>query len=130
VSDFLTRELPRPGGDIYYWYYASLSLAQMQNNPQVRETWDRWNRRCRDTLIATQVKDGEQAGSWTDSRWGERPGVGRIFSTALATLTLEVYYRYLPVQPGDPEAAKAAWRKNEPPAAKPAGPKKPRFDAN
>jgi hypothetical protein len=35
------------------------------------------------------------AGSWDpdDSRWG-RYG-GRIYTTALATLTLEVYYRYL-----------------------------------
>ncbi len=109
VSQFLTRDLPQPEQvELYYWYYASLSLAQMQANPQVRQTWERWNKRCRDALIATQVRQGGQAGSWSDPHWGERTGAGKVFSTALATLTLEVYYRYLPIQPADVNDDKAA----------------------
>jgi hypothetical protein len=130
VTEFLTRDLPQSGKiDMYYWYYASLSLAQMQANPQVREAWDRWNTRCRDTLIATQSRDGDRAGSWSDPRWGEYGG--RVFATSLATLTLEVYYRYLPMQPSDPESARNAWRiLNPPPRVAPVGPQKPKFDAN
>ena len=62
--------------------------------------WDDWNRSIRRTLIETQCRDGCEAGSWDP----ERPTLdiqcmkaGRIATTALSTLTLEVYYRYLPL---------------------------------
>jgi hypothetical protein len=128
VTDFLTRDLPQAGKpDLYYWYYASLSLAQMQANPQVRAAWDRWNTRCRDTLVATQAREGLIAGSWQDSRWSQYGG--RVFGTALATLTLEVYYRYLPMQPSDPQGAGNAWRAIDKPKA-PVTPTKPKIEAN
>ena len=42
------------------------------------------------------MKDGPQAGSWdTNDLWGGYGG--RVYTTALATLTLEVYYRFLPL---------------------------------
>jgi len=106
VVEFLGRDQPSAKNkDLYYWYYMSLSMAQLQANPQVRQAWDRWNVRCRDTLIATQARGGDQDGSWTDSRWGEQGG--KVYSTALATLTLEVYYRYLPLEQAAPEAVAA-----------------------
>jgi hypothetical protein len=40
-----------------------------------------------------QLDDGGWA---TKLKWGERGG--RVFTTSLATLTLEVYYRYLPLR--------------------------------
>ena len=43
-----------------------------------------------------QEKTGAQAGSWDPSR-GLAGNGGRITSTALATLSLEVYYRILPI---------------------------------
>ena len=44
----------------------------------------------------TQRNDGDLAGSWDpDRRWGAHGG--RVFATALCTLCLEVYYRYLPM---------------------------------
>jgi hypothetical protein len=51
----------------------------------------------RDHLIETQVKDGDAAGSWkpTGDR-GAGPG-GRLYQTCLSVMTLEVYYRYLPL---------------------------------
>ena len=48
----------------------------------------------------TQVKDGHAAGSWTPRaaatrRYADRGG--RLYMTALAVCTLEVYYRHLPL---------------------------------
>ena len=87
--------------NIYYWYYATQLLHNMQN-----QDWKRWNMRVREGLIAMQVKgDGCDRGSWDPvspqpDRWA-RSG-GRLFLTALSMLTLEVYYRYLPLyQPSD-----------------------------
>ncbi len=85
---YLLREHPDQGTKNYYlWYYCSLAMMQMQN-----QAWQAWNLRIRDYLVGGQ----EQNGSWRpDSRYGHAGG--RIYSTALATLTLEVYYRYLPM---------------------------------
>jgi len=43
-----------------------------------------------------QVRSGEAAGSWpATGQWTPRGGL--VMSTAMATLSLEVYYRYLPM---------------------------------
>lgn len=92
VCQYLLRRDPLKDEAAYYlWYYCSLSMMQMQN-----DAWRKWNPTIRDYLIASQVTGGERDGSWTpDSGYGFIGG--RIYSTALATLTLEVYYRYLPM---------------------------------
>jgi hypothetical protein len=47
-------------------------------------------------LLTSQARDGEHKGSWEPKGlYAER--TGRLVSTAMATLTLEVYYRYLPL---------------------------------
>ena len=75
--------------NLYYWYYGTLAMYQNGG----RE-WDQWNAAVRDLLISEQRTVGPQAGSWDPrGEWG-RYG-GRIYSTAIATLSLEVYYRYL-----------------------------------
>jgi hypothetical protein len=82
--------------NIYYWYYATQLLHNMQN-----KDWERWNVRVRDGLVAMQVTgNGCDRGSWDPvlpqpDRWGV--AAGRLFLTSLSTLTLEVYYRYLPL---------------------------------
>ena len=50
----------------------------------------------RDYLVATQANRGHEAGSWYFSG-GRLQSGGRLLSTALAVMTLEVYYRYLPL---------------------------------
>jgi hypothetical protein len=46
--------------------------------------------------VESQIADGPQVGSWDpDNEWGGYGG--RVYSTALAAMCLEVYYRYLPV---------------------------------
>lgn len=65
------------------------------------------NGQLRDLLIKTQRRTGDLAGSWDmDDHYGRR--AGRVYSTAMATPTLEVCYRYLPMYskaaPARPEA--------------------------
>jgi hypothetical protein len=61
--------------------------------------WQRWNEAVRTNLLSRQVKEGAQAGSWgTDDLWGSHGS--RVYTTSLATLTLEVYYRFLPIYGG------------------------------
>ncbi|WP_165248484.1 hypothetical protein [Paludisphaera soli] len=76
--------------NVYYWYYATLAMYQHGGRP-----WAEWNGRIRDRLVALQRPTGHQAGSWDpdDSVYGARGG--RVYTTALAALSLEVYYRYL-----------------------------------
>jgi hypothetical protein len=92
AQDMILSELPdQQQLNLYYIYYASLALFQLQG-----EAWDRWNERMQPCLIDTQRTDGDLAGSWDPTTtWGSYGG--RVYSTAMATLSLEVYYRYLPV---------------------------------
>ncbi len=91
ASDFLARYAPDAAHpDLYCWYYASLCMLQM-NSP----AWSDWNARTRDTLIQLQTRGGFADGCWEiDAKGIDRAGY--IFTTAIATLTLEVYYRYAP----------------------------------
>lgn len=68
----------------YYWYYASLALHQLQD-----DAWQTWNNAMKQRLLATQLEDG----SWPDtSLWGGYGGT--VYTTAMATLCLETYYRH------------------------------------
>ena len=53
----------------------------------------------RDYLVNTQDKEGNQAGSWYFGSSHASASVkgGRLYNTSLACMTLEVYYRYLPI---------------------------------
>jgi hypothetical protein len=51
----------------------------------------------REHLLATQSLEGHRAGSWFfDDRHGGGRG-GRLYCTALAAMSLEVYYRHQPI---------------------------------
>jgi len=100
-ANALMEELPDWNGfrDMYYWYYGSLAMFQMGG-----EYWDRWNDAMKPTLVDNQNKKKHycQYGSWNPDkdaygvdRKGARAGLGgRVYTTALGALTLEVYYRY------------------------------------
>lgn len=108
----LLANLPDNGKrNTYYWYYATQAMHNFMG-----PDWDTWNRQMRRTLLDTQCKQGCAMGSWdpenpTLDEWSAFGG--RIVTTAFSTLTLEVYYRYLPlyqsgVSPSDkplPDAA-------------------------
>ncbi len=76
---------------IYFNYYASMVLHH-HGGP----AWERWNPKMRDYLVNLQATQGHEAGSWYfDENWSDRGG--RHYTTTLAILTLEVYYRYMPM---------------------------------
>lgn len=86
--------------NLYYWYYGTLAMFQRGG-----AEWTRWNGMIRNGLVERQIKTGHSAGSWErddDSVYGVRGG--RIYNTAMATLTLEVYYRYLRLYESAPAA--------------------------
>ncbi len=104
---FLMGHMPNPGQrNVYFWYYAT----QVMHNLPGPE-WDSWNRAMRKILIDSQVKSGCATGSWDPAKdhWGEE--AGRIFETSLSCLTLEVYYRYLPLYKLDEAGKKGEEKK-------------------
>ena len=91
--DLIARTPPdRSQPNAYAWYYATLASFHA-GGPQ----WDRWNRSLQAALLPLQRRDGSVAdGSWDpDPVWGGHGG--RVYATALAAMTLEVYYRHLPM---------------------------------
>ncbi len=89
---FVAQEPPGVGPDNhYYWYYGTLAQFQTQS-----DSWRTWNEALQRQLLARQLAAGPLRGSWDpDPVWGTHGG--RVFSTALCALSLEVYYRYLPL---------------------------------
>lgn len=77
--------------DLYHVYYATLALYQHQG-----PVWLAWNEKLKEILPLIQRKDGAESGSWNPTGQHIVPG-GRVISTAFATLSLEVYYRLLPM---------------------------------
>lgn len=89
----LLKHTPGIGEDnVYYWYYGTLAMFQFQD-----ESWQRWNESLQQRLLALQEPDQSYlSGSWPPDRvWGGYGG--RVYSTAMSCLCLEVYYRYLPL---------------------------------
>ena len=85
-----------PGGkpNLYYWYYATLALHHHRSTgPAGEQSWRQWNDAMQRAILPRQVAQGPEAGSWSpDTGWGGYGG--RVYSTAMATMSLEVYYRY------------------------------------
>lgn len=93
AANFIAEQALRsdPTRDLYFSYYATLALFPLQD-----ERWQTWNRRLTHALLRQQRDSGNLTGSWdTHTRWG--PTGGRVYTTSMACLCLETYYRYLPV---------------------------------
>jgi hypothetical protein len=100
-ADYLMENLPaigtrrNPQRDTYYWYYATQVMFHMKG-----KYWDEWNNRLHPLLVNAQIKDGTFAGSWdprrpVPDRWS--PHAGRMYVTTMNLLSLEVYYRHMPI---------------------------------
>ena len=92
AADYLLSAPPGVGQtNFYYWYYGTFVMYQLKG-----DAWQRWNTAVAGQLVSLQNKEGPLEGSWDPDRvWGGYGG--RIYSTALGTMCLEVYYRFLPV---------------------------------
>ena len=53
--------------------------------------------RMREHLIRTQEKAGHKAGSWNPQGTDHGARGGRIYATCMALMTLQTYYRHLPM---------------------------------
>ncbi len=97
-AKYLLAHLPEPSAhNLYYWYYATMVMHNIHD-----QSWDTWNRKMKRLLVETQNVDSHRCarGSWdpdgpAKDQWGSQGG--RHMMTSLSTLTLEVYYRYLPL---------------------------------
>lgn len=79
--------------NMYYNYYATQVMFQAGG-----EAWNEWNAEIRDHLVESQVREGHEAGSWHFPSGGVGASRGgRLYSTAMALMTLEVYYCHLPI---------------------------------
>ncbi|MCG8653021.1 MAG: terpene cyclase/mutase family protein, partial [Pirellulales bacterium] len=86
AESYLLQQPPGVGKDnYYYWYYATLALHQLQD-----DAWNQWNAALQKRLLETQRPDG----SWpADTMWGGYGGT--VYTTAMAALCLEAYYRHV-----------------------------------
>ena len=97
-ADVLMRQLPnwqeQKGRGLstinfYYWYYGSYAMFQV-GGPR----WKRWSAAQQRALLEHQRGGNAcENGSWDTLGEWSRFG-GRVYSTALSAMTLEVYYRY------------------------------------
>jgi len=106
---YLLMNLPgRSEENLYYWYYATLAMYQLRGQADepaklnhsrydsMGDGWQQWNEALKKQLCVSQVPRGPAEGSWNPSCiWGGYGG--RVYSTTVACMCLEVYYRYLPM---------------------------------
>ena len=97
ANEIMATDYPRTTSyptNTYWMYYNTLAIFQVGG-----ERWKQWNDTVRDMLVQAQKNtDDCYDGSWdwVDTRFHGR-ATGRLLSTAYCCLSLEVYYRYLPV---------------------------------
>ena len=96
-ADLMLKTLPMwddergLSNDLYYWYYGSYAMYQMGG-----KHWRVWNKAMKPALVDSQESSGSARGSWEpNGPWGMIGG--RVYSTAMSVLCLEVYFRYAKV---------------------------------
>jgi len=92
--------------DIYGHYYAAQAMINYGG-----DYWERYNKLFRDQVLNNQVMEGSDKGMFKNvgtklpkgasinakgDRFRDNNMNGKVYRTALATLMLEVYYRFLP----------------------------------
>lgn len=84
-------------GNMYFSYYATQVVFQFDGKDG--SMWKEWNAKMRDALVTSQSTKGHEEGSWMFPGAGDHgfDRGGRLYCTAMATMTLEVYYRYMPI---------------------------------
>lgn len=86
----LQKRAYKPEMDQYFHY---MNYYAMQAHFQAGEqAWSTWHPRVRDLLLESQAADGSWPG-WQEERLN---GPAKCYSTAMGSITLEVYMHYLP----------------------------------
>ena len=84
------------GSNMYYWYYGTIAMMLSKDSEDGDSRWRQWNIALKRTLLDNQIKSGARRGSFDPvGHWAKHSG-GRVYSTALCVLNLEIYYRYEP----------------------------------
>lgn len=90
-ADLLLATPPSPAPearDYGYWFWGTYAQYQMGGT-----RWKTWEKSLQEAITDRQRQDGNFTGSWNpDGAWGDDGG--RVYSTALACLTLQVAFRY------------------------------------
>ena len=73
--------------DMYFWYHGSMGMFQ------VGDLFPIWSRSVQQALVGLQHRADHAAGSWSPIGEHDRKG-GRILTTALGLLSIEVYFRH------------------------------------
>jgi hypothetical protein len=102
VKFLMQSRMPDSGGalDMYYYYYATQVVHFYEGD----EWHKQWNPKMRERLISLQVKDASRKkdfGSWDKDGAHIGTHCGRLGTTCFALLTLEVYYRHIPLYKRD-----------------------------
>ncbi len=92
---YLLKSPMKKGFDLYFLYYATQVVHFHGGEAWFKE----WNPQIRDMLVSKQVGPGnaETSGSWDPDNGTIGGTCGRLGTTCLSLLTLEVYYRHLPL---------------------------------
>jgi hypothetical protein len=97
---------PAPPGrplNMYYYYYATQVMHHFTGGPE----WKAWNEKMRDSLVKSQEQNNPTLkGSWDPTGDPHAAAGGRLMYTSLCLLTLEVYYRHLPLYQREAGAGK------------------------
>jgi hypothetical protein len=115
--DILKKAPPGTTKNYYYEYYATQVMHHMGG-----DAWAFWNfgpegkngirdTRIKDMDTGNTPKRAHQHGSWAPPGNGHPNDGGRIMSTSLSLLMLEVYYRHLPLYRRDLGVVKEAAEK-------------------
>ncbi len=99
TTDIVRKDNKNPR-DYYYWYYGTLALYLLDGPEGFSNGklgyWQKWNKSILNTLIKLQEGDTKACsfGSFPakNDKWGLY--AGRVYSTAINALTMEVYFRY------------------------------------
>ncbi len=105
VGGLMKKQPLATGGpsNMYYYYYATQVVHFFEG-----EDWKTWNEGpkaadgtrkggMRDWLIKSQNRKDLNSGSWDPESGSFGSSCGRLGTTAICLLTLEVYYRHLPL---------------------------------
>jgi hypothetical protein len=97
VNNWLKPNKPGKMNNTYYYYYATQVMHHLGG-----KGWTEWNVALSKELtraqdLGTNSRHNDQKGSWSpeSDTWGSVGG--RLMITSLSILTLEVYYRHLPL---------------------------------